>query len=446
MPQVIYTIQDMTWDGRGVTRTPDGRVVMISGALPGDAVTAILSPADNRGPLMGAVDEIITPSPDRLPHPCPYHVRGCQSTPLGTWRYEAALAWKSRHLSETLRRIGGVTDPAILDPVPSPQQWGYRERLELHLFTVHEQWWLGYLAADGYYPLSDCLLGTDPVRQGLTRLVFALGSYKDEATSQRVQVPRDTDQNGSRLVVRDNGHGEAVAVLFVRNPEKTDLQPLRRALHHAELAGWQIRHAPSMRLRFFVSQVIDDEGDPRVFPKLSEGRELAIDPVVFAQVNRAAAIPLVRRVVDELPASLNLMDFYGGYGAFALEYVLAKGGKAAVVESSTLAVRAGQAFARDQGLPVEFILADLSHRGPAFSALKFQRAAILDPPRAGADPAIIGALNENGPPQLVYVSCHPATLARDIRLLTAYRPLRFIPVDLFPQTPDVETIAIFDRR
>jgi 23S rRNA (uracil1939-C5)-methyltransferase len=443
MTQLIFNIQDMTWDGRGVSRTPEGRVVMISGALPGDSVTAHLAPTESRGPLLGIVDELITPSPDRVNHPCQYHARGCLTTPLGDWRYEAALAWKARHLGQTLRRIGGLIEPVITDPIPSPRQWGYRERLELHLFQVYEQWWLGYLTPDGYFPLKDCLLGTDPVRQALSRLVFALGSSV-ENSAWNPPMPLESRKNSPRLVIRDNGHGEAVAVLFIRNSEGTDLPVLRQALHHAEFAGWQIRHAPSMKLRFMVSQLIDAEGRPHLHLKVAD-RELTADPVVFSQVNREAAALLTQRIMDELPDQGAILDLYGGYGAFALDYSLSKGGQAVVVEASIPAVRTGQAFAREQGLPVEYFTADLASRRLPVSMLKRRQAVILDPPRAGASLELIELLNEAGPPLVIYVSCHPASLARDVKLLRAYRPRSFTPVDLFPQTPDLETVALLDR-
>lgn len=81
--QLHYKVFDLTWDGRGVARSPDGRIAMIAGSLPGDVVTAAFAPGSDRGPLHGKVLEIVTPSPDRIPHPCTFHHALCITSPVG---------------------------------------------------------------------------------------------------------------------------------------------------------------------------------------------------------------------------------------------------------------------------------------------------------------------------------------------------------------------------
>jgi tRNA/tmRNA/rRNA uracil-C5-methylase (TrmA/RlmC/RlmD family) len=263
-------------------------------------------------------------------------------------------------------------------------------------------------------------------------------------------LPTESDRcfnvDAVRVLVRDNGKGGNVAVLFVQTPGKVDLIVVAQALAEANFSGWQIRHAPNPKSRFFFSQIIERSGDAQISHPINGSRELVADPTVFSQVNRSAAALMVSQVLENLPERGNLLDLYGGYGAFALAHVMSHGGRATVVESSILAVKAGQSFADAHNLPVQFIGSDLAKAGLPVENLDDFDAAILDPPRNGAHPEIISKLNARGPKRLLYLSCHPATLARDLKQLKSYRSLSFVPIDLFPQTPDLEALAILDRN
>jgi len=445
MSQVQYRIYDLSWDGRGVARDPSGRVVMINGALPGDTVVADIRPTGPKGLLGGKITEMITPSPDRISHPCTYHHAFCLTTPLGSWRYETALIWKRKHLSETLRRVGEVQSPNVLDPIASPQKWGYRDRLELHLYSDRGKWSLGYCTADGYAAVRDCLLGSRTLREGLTSLVHTLDSQSAFPKALPTESDRCFSPHAVRLLLRDNGRGGSVSVLFTQNPGKIDLIVVAQALADAKFLGWQIRHAPNPKSRFFFSQIIDRNGDYQITHHIADSLELSADPTVFSQVNRPAAALMVDQVMEYLPDAANLLDLYGGYGAFALAYAARKGGRATVLESSIMAVKAGQTFAQEHAFPVEFICADLAKAGLPVDDLKKFDAVILDPPRNGAHPEIIQRLNAEGPARLLYLSCHPATLARDLKQLKSYSASAFIPIDLFPQTPDLEALAVLNR-
>ncbi len=445
MPQSQYRVYDLSWDGRGVARDPSGRVVMIYGALPGDTVTADIRPTGPKGLLSGKITKIVTPSPDRIPHPCTYHHAFCLTTPLGSWRYECALTWKRKHLAETLRRVGEIQNPHLADPIPSPQTWGYRDRLELHLFSDRGRWSLGYCTPEGYTAVRDCLLGSRTLREGLTSLVNSLDALSIFPQALPTESDRCFSPNAVRILLRDNGRGGSVSVLFVQNPGKIDLIVVAQALADAGFLGWQIRHAPNPKSRFFFSQIIDRNGDYQITHPIADSLELHADPTVFSQVNRSAAALMVDKVLEYLPESANLLDLYGGYGAFALAFASRRGGRATVLESSVMAVKAGETFAQEHSLPVEFICADLAKAGLPVEHLEKFDAVILDPPRNGAHPQIIQRLDSEGPARILYLSCHPATLARDLKQLKSYRAAIFIPIDLFPQTPDLEALAVLDR-
>jgi len=167
MSPKLYNIEDLTWDGRGVARGDDGRVVMIDGGLPGDTVRAKITSKDGSGPLIGRAIEVVTPSPDRVSHPCPHHFIECFNCPLGSFDYNSALEWKEAHLIETLKRIGKIKNPNIQETIPSPHKWHYRDRLEPHLFIRDNRWFLGYWLNGAYSYIRSCLLGVKEVRSSL---------------------------------------------------------------------------------------------------------------------------------------------------------------------------------------------------------------------------------------------------------------------------------------
>ncbi len=434
MVQEACKIHDLSWDGRGVSRDNGGRVVMISGAVPGDLVRAHLLSGGKKNLLSGMVKEIVTPSPDRVAHPCGHNDAGCPASPLGIWDYRAALAWKRNHLNETLRRLGGCMNPVIKETVAAPEQWGYRDRLELHLEAYGGAYRLGYISSTGFIPIGDCLLGSSAVRRGISSLISAMRMSGCN--------PRD---GMARILIRDNGHGGAVAVIFLERQLSPFFGTLQQVLEKTELAGWQIRFVREAKVRFFFSRLMAEGGDARIFHQITDLGELITDPTVFSQANHSGSALLRSRILNEIPTNGYLLDLYGGYGAFGLEYVRMKKGRALIMESSGAAVDAGRVFAKAHALPVEFVVKNLN-QGVDPVALKGGDTLLLDPPRAGASPVLIQSLNEAGPKRVIYISCHPAALSRDLKLLSGYQAESFVVIDLFPQTPNLETLATLKRR
>lgn len=434
-----FIITDIASDGRGVGKDSEGRVVMIKGGLPGDEVAASVSPVSGKGIANGVVDEIITPSPERVEHPCPHHIQGCPASPLGAFRIDAALEWKHSHLKETLRRIGGLEEPDVRPPVPSPKSWGYRDRLELRLFPSREGFALGYKSPGGMIPVGDCLLGRDEIRRGVRELNASLAGEQSLGAGC---APRSVP----RLLFRYDGRGGAVALAFIENVRALDISRLGRILNRVNFSGWQIRLVKDMDSRLFKFQTAESSGDARVFINVGIGRDIFVDPAVFSQTNLEGGKLLREMVTDLLPQEGRMMDLYGGFGAFALEYALKKSGRAVVIEASGAAVKTGQSYADNNGLPVNYVKANLAGRFPRLKYAGRFDAAVIDPPRKGIHRSLLDFLDVEGPSSLIYISCHPAALARDMKRFKHYMPLYFIPIDLFPNTPEIEVIAVLRRR
>lgn len=432
----VFWVHDLAWDGRGVARRRDGRVLMIFGALPGDTVQVEIENEPDRGPIDATAVTLVEESPQRVPHPCPHYERGCPASQLGAVRRESSLEWKRDHLVETLRRIGGL-DGVVVEPViPSPQQWRYRERLEFHLERGRDGLDVGYVGRHGLVPIHDCRIGSLALRGPLMRLRGTLPEL-DAHPHLGARVPL-------RLLLRDDGRGGAIAVLFVLTRGPVDSRPLEEWFDGGELSGWEIRRARNRKLRFVNSELVITKGDPTA-RVLIAGRELTLPSIVFSQVNRAAGRELLALVLDHVSENGRLLDLFGGFGWFGIEYA-ARGGSAVVVDSAPAALEAGRRFAHEAALDVELVERDLSSRSVADLEPASFDAAILDPPRAGADKRLLDVLNESGPDRLIYVSCHPAALARDIQRLRAYATELIVPIDMFPSTSELETVVILDRR
>ncbi|MBT3234086.1 MAG: class I SAM-dependent RNA methyltransferase [Calditrichaeota bacterium] len=429
-------IHDITQDGRGVGRLESGRVIMVPGCFPGDEISADVQETKSaKGALSGTLNEIIVNSPHRGTHPCDHFSQGCSGSILGALKYEYTTDWKLNHLSETLRRIGGVKNSRIEPIIPSIEQWNYRDRIELQVVPEEAGLRPAFHGLDGPVPVKSCSLAMPSINKVLKSIKLGF-SESDEELFRNFKP---------RLLLRDNGHDEAVAVLFLFcSPNLKVPVRFKDWLLDLDLAGWQIRLAKTTELRFSKSTTAMKRGKSDISIKTSIG-EISADPTVFTQVNRSMADTLIKTALAHAPDGGKLLDLYGGYGAFGLEYAI-RGGNAEVIDSAGASVAAGGKFAKRKDLAVVFNTLDLN-KNPFLIGVKSTRdACIVDPPRSGIGQKMRKWLQIKGPKRLIYVSCHPAALARDISALSDYKPVVFYPVDMFPNTPDVETIAIFDKK
>jgi len=429
-------IHDITQDGRGVGRLESGRVIMVPGCFPGDEISAdVQETTSTKGALSGTLIEVLVNSPHRSTHPCEHLCQGCSGSILGALKYEYTTEWKFNHLSETLRRIGGLKNAKIEPIIPSVQKWDYRDRIELQLVPEEAGLRPAFHGREGPVPIKSCSLAMPSINEVLKNIKLGFSDSDEELF--RTFKPR--------LLLRDNGHGEAVAVLFLFSSPNLKV-PIRFKdwLLDLDLAGWQIRLAKTTELRFSKSTTAMKRGKSDINIKTSIG-DITADPSVFTQVNRSMADTLINTALAHAPDGGKLLDLYGGYGAFGLEYAI-RGGSAEVIDSAGAAIAAGENFAQRKDLSVVYNTLDLNKNTFLIGAKSTRDACIVDPPRSGIGQKMRKWVQIKGPKRLIYVSCHPAALARDIAALSNYKPVIFYPVDMFPNTPDVETVAIFDRK
>ena len=371
----------------------DGRVVLMPLALPGERILAQVE-TEKPGLVRARAVEVLTPAPERVAAPCPYFGRcgGChyQHAP-----YEYQLAAKRSILAEELRRLGKIEPPAEI-AVVSAEPWGYRNRAQLHI----EGKKLGYLIARSHNlcAIERCPISSPRINEAIVALTAMLRDKRWPRFVRSVEI--FTDEKGVQL-----------------NVLETD-QPVARRFFE-----WCAETIPGL-----VEGALDYQGRFRVSRNS------------FFQVNRFLADMLVETALAGATGEAAL-DLYAGVGLFSLamarkfrEVTAVESGSAAARDLTFNAERAGLGNLRVEQGNAETYLERLE-RAPEF--------VLLDPPRAGVGKSVTGRIAALRPPQVVIVSCDPATLARDLAALTAsgYRIESMTLVDLFPQTYHLETVV-----
>nr|WP_282452879.1 23S rRNA (uracil(1939)-C(5))-methyltransferase RlmD [Lysobacter sp. CAU 1642] len=425
-------IQDLSHDGRGVGRI-DGKAVFVAGALPGERVRASLV-SRKRNFDEARTIEVLEASADRVVPKCAAFGL-CGGCALQHMDPAAQIAAKQRVLMENLERIGHVTPESVLPPL-TDAPWGYRRKARLGVKYVRkkERVLVGFREAADPRFIADC--------QRCEVLVPEVGERLAELAelvsglSIREQLPQI-----------EVAAGDSQTALVLRH-----LQPLSAADREA-LSAFAARTGLAIHLQpgGNDSVVPLDPGTPPLQFALDEGAlSLEFRPLDFVQVNAGMnhrMIALALQLLDLQPQH-RVLDLFCGLGNFTLP--LARRAAAVVgVEGEAGLVQRARENAQRNGLSnVSFHAADLSKplAGADWLAADYDRL-LLDPPRTGAD-GIIPQLPLSRIPRVVYVSCHPGSLARDAGILVrehGYRLRAAGVMDMFPHTAHVESIALFGR-
>lgn len=386
----------------------EGKVIFVPYALPGETVRAEIVEDRSRYARARLV-EVLEPSPERVEPPCPYFgPDGCGGCHLQHSTYEAQLRLKAQVVAEQLARIGGFADPPVLPTLPDPGGWAYRNQARFHPAPTGG---LGFCLEDRreVVPIEECLI----LHPFLSELYEALDLELPGLTALTLRAGVAT---GDRMLILETAGDEA--------PELEIDLPLSCVLLTAD--GLPV---PLI-------------GDPYIAERVA-GYTYRISAPSFFQANTAQAERLVSLVLEDLAPESHevVLDGYCGVGLFTLP-LAERAGMVVAVEANPVAVDDLLVNAADlenvevvEG-PVEAVLADREGR---------LDAAVVDPPRTGLSPEALEGLIAARPARLVYVSCDPATLARDARRLAAagYSLERVRPVDLFPQTYHIETVSLW---
>lgn len=416
--RVTLDIRAVASGGAGVADLPDGRVAFIHRTVPGDRVEARVS---HLRPRWGraTLERVLEEGSGRVEAPCPYYQQ-CGGCTLQHVAYDQQLAWKARFVQEALGRIGHIDVP-LPEVVPSPLTTGYRNRVT---FTVRKLA-AGRLVA-GFHGLEDpdhivdvgpeCLLAEPAILEawGALRAAWRAG-FRPLPGGKELRVTiRALAEGGVTLLVKGGAPGWDPSDLVARVPG------LVGVWHHPGGGAAALR-------------VAGTDAEERV-----GGDPVPLGGHAFLQVNRAAAAALFGHVVEQLPeAGGKAVDAYAGVAVYG-RALARRGWKVTAIEVDPEACRGARHQAPEGLSVVEGRVEDhLPHVLPA-------EVVILNPPRTGLQEWVPGILAHHAPRTVIYVSCDPATLARDAeRLGGVYRVSSLRSFDLFPQTSHVETVAVF---
>ena len=388
-----------------------GHVVFVPYAIPGETVNVEILEAHKRWAQARLVD-VLEPSPHRVEPPCPYFGAGeCGGCHFQHIDYVAQAEFKRDIVVDQLGRVGGLVGVSVQDIIGAAEPWGYRNHVQ---FSLTPDGRLGFLTADTHevVPVQECLL--------LEPLLDELWTALD---MEWPQLHRLSLRCGSAT-------GDRMAIFELDHYEDFDIE---------------VDFAVSCVILLADGETVVLMGNSHLEEQVA-GRSFRISANSFFQVNTAGAEALVAVVHDALApkSSDSLLDLYCGVGLFGLS-LADRVGRVLGVESDPSA--AADFRHNAQGLDqVELI------EGKAQAVLSQIQEPVdlvlLDPPRSGAGQKVIDQLVLLEPRRIVYVSCDPATLARDARRLTESGfVLREVqPVDLFPQTYHVESVALFVRQ
>jgi 23S rRNA (uracil1939-C5)-methyltransferase len=423
-------------DGRGVGRRSDGKTVFVAGALPGEQVVARLSKGSRKFDEAETV-EVLQSSPDRVTPRCP-HFGTCGGCVLQHLAEDQQIVMKQQVLLDNLQRIGHVTPETILPPL-TDAAWGYRRKGRLSVRRVEKKGktLVGFRENDGRYvaDLTRCETVIPEIGEkigALCALVDGLDARSDIPQIEFIAGDRTPDYSGIALVFRhlatlSESDRNALTVFAREHDFAVFLQP---GGVDSVQALWP--HDPKLAFRLPQWDV-----------------ELQFRPLDFIQVNAGLNQHMIASALSllDVQAEDRVLDLFCGLGNFTLP--LARVAREVVgVEGDAGLIRRARENAAHNALDnVEFHAADLAQdlSGHSWMRAGFDRV-LLDPPRSGAD-VLLKQLPLKGLKRIVYVSCHPGSLARDAGYLVNDRgwKLRSVGVmDMFPHTAHVESIAMFE--
>ena len=442
---VTLSIDSLTNRGDGIGHL-EGRAVFVPDTVPGDEVLVRLVRVKPTH-AFGSLKKILSPAGDRIRPPCMLAQKcgGCQWQPVD---YSAQLSAKQQLVADALTRIGHLDLPPISPILPAPSPLRYRNKVTYPIAKGTTQpLKVGYFRKGSHKLVN---VNQCPVQD--ERLDLVLQTVKQDLQKMGWPPYNETNRKGElrHLSLRIGRRtGQILITLVSKTDRLPHLETLAAAWMNAipHLQGVCLNVNPNRTNAIFGRETFLVAGQPE-FTEEFAGLTLAIDSTSFFQVYTEQAETLLNWVDSqlELTGTETLIDAYCGIGTLTLP--LAKRVKQAIgIELAPIAVEQAQKNARlNQIGNVAFVEGSVEKILPSLTAADL---ILLDPPRKGCDRAVLDLLLHQRPATLVYISCNPATLARDLDSLVnggAYRIAALCSADFFPQTAHVETAVILQRQ
>ena len=438
-------IVDLAYGAEGVARPPGKPVVFVAGALPGERVRIqITDIRDNYS--RASLKEILRPSPERVTPPCPVYQRcgGCQLQHL---KYTAQLRAKRGMILDALERIARISQLPDFSVQGMDFPWYYRNKGQFPLGLVNDEIEAGFYRSGSHELVifPECRIQDQPINRLLDRTVKLL-------KQQKVKPYREEEHRGDlrHLLIRSaRCTGQQQLTFITRKKNQSPWQELAEQLiqENIELKGVHQNINPGRTNVILGEKTRLLAGEPYITEYLGLFKFI-IYPDSFFQVNQQMAEKLydtVREMAGKIKSE-ELVDAYCGTGSIGI-YLSEQSSRLVGIDSSQSAIAAARFNARLNGLKdrVEFHQADAEEA--LTEVLNPESLLILDPPRSGLESQARKDILKIGPAGVIYVSCNPATLARDLKeLKDKYRILEISGVDMFPQTYHIETAVLLERK
>jgi 23S rRNA (uracil1939-C5)-methyltransferase len=425
-------VETLSHDGRGIAR-PEGKTTFIDGALPGE--TVLCQYTMQRGKFdEGRTLEVRVPSEHRVTPPCA-HADRCGGCSLQHLDSDEQVRLKQKMLEEQLRHFGGLVPQRWLEPLRGPVT-GYRSkaRLGVKYVEAREQVLVGFREKRNSFiaALESCAVLVPAVGQSLNGLAALIATLDGKRRIPQIEVAAGDDD---------------VALIFRHLDPLSDTDQ-EKLIEFCRQHGWHCYLQPGNEQS--VHRVWPTQGEQRLlYRHPAYDLTLAFHPTDFTQVNTAInrlMVPLALDLLD-VQAEHRVLDLFCGLGNFTLP-LARRVAHVTGVEGSQAMVERGYENAGRNGLTnVDFHAFDLTRdiAGQSWATARYDRV-LIDPPRTGAL-EMMPLLAKTGAQKVVYVSCNPATLARDAGELVkhGYRLVAAGVMDMFPHTTHVESIALFER-
>ena len=412
-------IEDIAFGGEGVLKN-EGKVIFIPFTAPQDEGIFEIT-TEKKTHAFGKLKSLIHPSPQRTSPLCPVFERcgGCQFQHIS---YPHQLKIKEKFISDALTRIGKISFP-ILPIFSAPKQFAYRQYITLHLRTIQNELVAGFVGHNPseFIPIPTCPIfceQNDPVFSSLKKLLKALSCV----SFKKAQVK----------LLKTSSLYIAVFSFFPTLPKNA------QQILESHASEWAALHLSSPSEKHFWGLE---------YLALSFlGLTLYSSPHSFLQNFTEQSEALHSFILSSVSSqSKKILDLYCGIGITSL--LLAREGKEVCgVELNLKAIELALLNATKNNLKAEFKQGKVEILLPQLLTTFQPDCVILNPPRTGLDPQVIAALNSSPPKELLYISCMPATLARDLPKLTQFKIHAIQPFDMFPQTTHVETVVALKQK
>ena len=436
---------------QGVGRAEDGRAAFIPGALPGETVEAsIIKNADRF--VECRLDNVLSASADRIAPHCPHFgvCGGCRAQHV---TYEKSLELKRQIVEQTIRRIGGLTDAEIRPTLGAENPWRYRNKGEFAVSTDRATGLpvIGQCEGGSHkvVGMSDCLIQ----HELSMKAVSAVGQWMQK---HKISIWDSCGREGGLryIVTRVNVQEELMIILCTTGQAVPSVESLQKTLRDA--LGGKVKSLYQLTLSPRPHHALDGRcrliwGQAELTDQLFD-LTFSISPQTFFQVNHVMTEELYGEALRAaaLEGHETVLDAYCGAGTISL--ALAQKAKRVIgVELNAKAIEDAKKNAARNGLTekTRFIAGDAPEEAlKLFSQGLRPDVIVVDPPRKGVEARLLSAMVKCSPDRIVYVSCNPSTLARDLKLLTEsgqYRVEYVQPVDMFSWTEHVENVALLTR-